>query len=82
MNMWDADLSQKTIDSLLNYETVKYFSAENHEKEKYLKSLEAYEFYAIKTGKTLSMLNFGQAFIVTVGLLILIIISSILKPSA
>ena len=51
MNMWDADLSQKTIDSLLNYETVKYFSAENHEKEKYLKSLKSYEFFAIKTGK-------------------------------
>ena len=76
MNMWDADLSQKTIDSLLNYETVKYFSAENHEKEKYLKSLVSYEFFAIKTGKSLSILNFGQALIVTFGLLILIIIST------
>ena len=76
MNMWDADLSQKTIDSLLNYETVKYFSAENHEKEKYLKSLKSYEFFAIKTGRSLSMLNFGQAFIVTIGLLILIVIST------
>ncbi len=76
MNMWDADLSQKTIDSLLNYETVKYFSAEKHEKEKYLKSLESYEFFAIKTGKSLSILNFGQALIVTFGLLILIIIST------
>ena len=76
MNMWDADLSQKTIDSLLNYETVKYFSAENHEKEKYLKALKSYEFFAIKTGKSLSMLNFGQALIVTLGLLILIVIST------
>ncbi len=76
MNMWDADISQKTIDSLLNYETVKYFSAENHEKEKYMKSLDSYEFFAIKTGKSLSMLNFGQALIVTLGLLILIIIST------
>ena len=76
MNMWDADLSQKTIDSLLNYETVKYFSAENHEKEKYLKSLKSYEFFAIKTGRSLSMLNFGQALIVTIGLLILIVIST------
>ncbi len=76
MNMWDADLSQKTIDSLLNYETVKYFSAENHEKEKYLKSLKSYELFAIKTGKSLSMLNFGQALIVTLGLLILIVIST------
>ena len=76
MNMWDADISQKTIDSLLNYETVKYFSAENHEKEKYMKSLDSYEFFAIKTGKSLSMLNFGQALIVTLGLLILIVIST------
>ena len=42
--MWDADLSHKKIDSLLNYETVKYFSAENHEKEKYLKSLKTKSF--------------------------------------
>ena len=76
MNKWDADLSQKTIDSLLNYETVKYFSAENHEKEKYLKSLKSYEFFAIKTGTSLSMLNFGQALIVTLGLLILIVIAT------
>ena len=76
MNMWDADLSQKTIDSLLNYETVKYFSAENHEKEKYLKSLKSYEFFAIKTGVSLSMLNFGQALIVTLGLLALIVVST------
>jgi len=76
MNMWDADLSQKKIDSLLNYETVKYFSAENHEKDKYLKSLKSYEFFAIKTGTSLSMLNFGQALIVTSGLLILIVIAT------
>ena len=76
MNMWDADLSQKSIDSLLNYETVKYFSAENHEKEKYLKSLKSYEFFAIKTGVSLSMLNFGQALIVTSGLLALIVVAT------
>ncbi len=76
MNKWDADLSQKTIDSLLNYETVKYFSAENHEKDKYLKSLKSYEFFAIKTGVSLSILNFGQALIVTSGLLVLIIIAT------
>ena len=76
MNMWDADLSQKTIDSLLNYETVKYFSAENHEKEKYLKSLKSYEFFAIKTGVSLSILNFGQALIVTSGLLALIVVAT------
>ncbi len=76
MNKWDADLGQKTIDSLLNYETVKYFSAENHEKEKYLKSLRSYEFFAIKTGVSLSMLNFGQALIVTSGLLVLIVIAT------
>ena len=76
MNMWDADLSQKTIDSLLNYETIKYFSAENHEKEKYLKSLKSYECFAIKTGVSLSMLNFGQALIVTSGLLALIVVAT------
>ena len=76
MNMWDADLSQKTIDSLLNYETVKYFSAESHENKKYLNSLKSYEFFAIKTGLSLSMLNLGQAFIITSGLLVLIVVAT------
>ena len=76
MNMWDADLSQKSIDSLLNYETVKYFSAENHEKDKYLKSLKSYEFFAIKTGLSLSLLNLGQALIITSGLLALIVVAT------
>jgi ABC-type transport system involved in Fe-S cluster assembly fused permease/ATPase subunit len=76
MNFWDADLSQKTIDSLLNYETVKYFSAENHEKEKFLESSEFYEYFAIKTGISLSLLNFGQALIVTLGLVLLITIAT------
>jgi len=76
MNAFDTDLSQKAVDSLLNYETVKYFSAEQKEVEKYNHSLSGYEKYAIKSGRSLSFLNIGQAMIVTCGLTALMLIAS------
>lgn len=68
MNNQDTDANQKAIDSLLNYETVKYFNAEALEAARYDRAMEAYEVAAVKTGQSLSFLNFGQAVIITSGL--------------
>jgi ATP-binding cassette, subfamily B, heavy metal transporter len=68
MNDSDSDANTKAIDSLLNYETVKYFSAEAREAERYDRSMERYERASVKTYTSLAMLNAGQAAIFTVGL--------------
>ncbi|RMD90305.1 MAG: ABC transporter ATP-binding protein/permease [Alphaproteobacteria bacterium] len=68
MNEQDSDANQKAIDSLLNYETVKYFNAEEREAERYDRAMAGYEQAAIRTTHSLSLLNFGQAFIITAGL--------------
>mgnify|MGYP001481100389 CR=1 FL=1 len=69
MNQYDADSNQKAIDGLLNYETVKYFSAQNYEIERYDESRRKYQDAAVKTGVSLAFLNFGQSVIITLGLL-------------
>ncbi len=68
MNEQDQDANQKAIDALLNYETVKYFSAERRETERYDSAMVLYENAAVKTQTTLAMLNFGQTLILTSGL--------------
>ncbi|KAF6161740.1 hypothetical protein GIB67_009109, partial [Kingdonia uniflora] len=60
MNKADNDASTRAIDSLINYETVKYFNNEEYEAEKYDKYLKRYEDAAIKTQSSLAYLNFGQ----------------------
>jgi ATP-binding cassette, subfamily B, heavy metal transporter len=67
MNQADEDANTKAIDSLLNYETVKYFNNEGHESRRYDVALQAYEKAGIKSRVTLSVLNTGQAFIIAVG---------------
>ena len=64
MNESDSDANTKAIDSLLNYETVKYFVNEEHEYSRYDKSLERYQVEAIKSQSSLSILNVGQGFII------------------
>lgn len=64
MNESDSDANTKAIDSLLNYETVKYFVNEEHEYSRYDKSLERYQVDAIKSQSSLSILNIGQGFII------------------
>ncbi|WP_337877156.1 ABC transporter ATP-binding protein/permease [Elioraea sp.] len=68
MNETDQEANTKAIDSLLNYETVKYFNNEAHEAKRYEQALRAYERAAVKSQVTLNMLNLGQAAIIALGL--------------
>ena len=68
MNESDTDANVKAIDSLLNYETVKYFSAERREAERYDKSMARYEEASVRAYTSLAVLNAGQAVIFTLGL--------------
>jgi ATP-binding cassette subfamily B protein len=77
MNDQDTDANQKAIDSLLNYETVKYFNAEAREAARYDRAMAAYEGFAVKTGQSLSVLNVGQNVIITGGLIIVMVLSAI-----
>jgi ABC-type transport system involved in Fe-S cluster assembly fused permease/ATPase subunit len=68
MNDSDTDANAKAIDSLLNYETVKYFSAETREAARYDRSVARYEDASVKAYTSLALLNAGQAVIFTIGL--------------
>src|SRR6187399_2390499 len=68
MNDSDTEANTKAIDSLLNYETVKYFGAEAREAERYDRSVERYERASVRTYTSLATLNAGQAVIFTLGL--------------
>lgn len=68
MNDQDQDASQKAIDSLLNFETVKYFGAESREAERYDSAMAGYEQASLRTTFSLALLNLGQSFLITVGL--------------
>ena len=68
MNDSDTEANTKAIDSLLNYETVKYFSAEQREASRYDQSMQRFEQASVKTYTSLAVLNTGQAIIFTAGL--------------
>ncbi|MGO9697671.1 MAG: ABCB family ABC transporter ATP-binding protein/permease [Xanthobacteraceae bacterium] len=68
MNESDTDANAKAIDSLLNYETVKYFSAEEREAKRYDRSMKRYEEASVKAYTSLAILNAGQAIVFTIGL--------------
>jgi ATP-binding cassette subfamily B protein len=68
MNSSDTDANTKAIDSLLNYETVKYFSAEPREGRRYDRSMASYEDASVRAYVSLTMLNAGQAIVFTIGL--------------
>lgn len=77
MNDQDTDANQKAIDSLLNFETVKYFGAETREAARYDVALAGYQKAALKTAYSLSFLNFGQSFIITAGLVAVMVMAAI-----
>ena len=76
MNQQDTDANQKAIDSLLNYETVKYFGAEAWEASRYDRAMQRYETAAVKTGLSLSFLNIGQSLLITSGLVIVMVMAA------
>jgi len=73
MNESDTDANTKAIDSLLNFETVKYFGAEKREALRYDKSMQRYEKLSTRTYTSLAVLNAGQAVIFTIGLVVVIV---------
>ncbi|MGB3336789.1 MAG: ABC transporter ATP-binding protein/permease [Devosia sp.] len=75
MNESDTDANGKAIDSLLNYETVKYFANEKMEAERYDVSMAGYERSAIRIWTSLGFLNFGQAVIFYAGFLIIAVMA-------
>lgn len=77
MNNQDTDANQKAIDSLLNFETVKYFGAEEREARRYDGAMEKYAQAALKTAYSLAFLNFGQAFLITGGLVAVMVMAAI-----
>ncbi|PIO27824.1 hypothetical protein AB205_0128500 [Aquarana catesbeiana] len=76
MNKADNEAGNAAIDSLLNYETVKYFNNEKYEAERYDGYLKIYENSSLKTTSTLAMLNFGQSAIFSVGLTAIMVLAS------
>jgi len=76
MNKADNEVSTKMIDSLLNFETVKYFNNEAFEFNRLDKSLEDYELAANQSRHSLSLLNTAQTFIIMLGIIIMLVMSA------
>ena len=77
MNEHDTDANQKAIDSLLNFETVKYFGAAKREAARYDIAMAGYEAAALKTSYSLAFLNFGQTVLITIGLLSVMLLAAL-----
>ena len=77
MNAADTEANTKAVDSLLNFETVKYFGNEEHEALRFGKSMAAYEIAAVKTWVSLAVLNAGQAVIFSIGLTVIMVMSAL-----
>jgi len=75
MNETDQEANTKAIDSLLNYETVKYFGNEAHEARRFDDALRRYEYAAVKSRTTLSLLNVGQGAIIAIGLVAVMVMA-------
>ena len=76
MNEVDSEANTKALDSLLNYETVKYFGNEGHEARRFDDALARYETAAVRTQITLNMLNIGQAAIIAAGLAFIMLMAA------
>ncbi len=76
MNALENEASSKAVDSLINYETVKYFNNEDYETNRYDSSLKGYQFAARKTQTSLSLLNFGQHCIFSAGMTAMMVMAA------
>ena len=77
MNDQDTDANQKAIDSLLNFETVKYFGAEAREAARYDSAMAKFEQASLKTSYSLAFLNFGQSVLITGGLVAVMVMAAV-----
>ena len=77
MNEQDTEANQKAIDSLLNFETVKYFNAEEREAQRYDSAMAGYADAALKTSYSLAALNFGQVVLITLGLTTMMVMAAV-----
>lgn len=75
MNDKDTDAAQKAVDSLINFETVKYFTNERLESDRFHDSMRGYEKAWVKIYTSLGVLNFGQALIIAVGLTLMMVLA-------
>ncbi|MDV7338967.1 ABC transporter ATP-binding protein/permease [Terasakiella sp. A23] len=75
MNKSDNEANTKAVDSLLNFETVKYFTNEDHEARRYDVALRSFEEASVKSKVTLSLLNIGQGAIISIGLIAVMIMA-------
>ena len=76
MNTKDTEANSKAIDSLLNYETVKYFNAEQYETRRYDKAMKGYQKAAILSRTSLATVNIGQSFLMNIGLIGLVLLAT------
>ena len=76
MNKFDSEANTQAVDSLLNYETVKYFGNEQYELQRYDESLKHWESEAVNSQTSLSALNFGQSVIIAAGVTIIMIMAA------
>lgn len=76
MNDRDNEANQKAVDSLLNFETVKYFNAEGREASRYDVAMDGYRRAALRTAWSLSLLNAGQGLIITAGIVIVMVMAA------
>jgi ATP-binding cassette subfamily B protein len=81
MNQSDTDANSKAVDSLLNFETVKYFNNEAHETRRYDRSMEKYANASIQSQTSLSILNTGQAAIIAIGQGIVLVLAAMMVKS-
>jgi ATP-binding cassette subfamily B protein len=76
MNERDSEANSKSVDALLNFETVKYFANDEHEAGRYDRALHAYETAAVKSETTLALLNIGQGSIIAGGLIAMMLLAA------
>lgn len=76
MNRTDSEANTRAIDSLLNFETVKYFGNEGHEASRFDEAMARYESAAVRSQVTLAMLNIGQGFIIAIGMSLVMLLAA------
>jgi len=76
MNRFDSEANGYAMDSLMNYETVKYFNNEKHEINRYVETMQHWEEAAVKSQTTMSLLNFGQGAIIAIGVTLILMLAA------